>query len=163
MLFAADPDLGFDPNANSSSLLGSVNGRATGGASQLKGALSTYFALLAALLRLLLSTFLSFGAENEKMIYLMRSFLQDYRGNMVGVFKRAAGLNLSAQQGNQSVFEGSIGANGRELRKYVDECMTAYTGLAYGCDFMDFEDERGLGGNGIASVGLGKSVNGGFT
>lgn len=173
MIFAADPDLGFDLNtADPTALFRSVNpsrsaanGNSSGG-TQAKTALTTYFSLLASLLRLLLSTFISFGPENEKMIYMIRTFLQDYRGNMVGVFKRAAGLNLAAQQSNQSFLGGSVlNANDMVMRKYVDECSAAYTGLAVGCGFMEFEDEMGLGGNGIATAGLGRSMytGGGFT
>lgn len=131
----------------------------------------TYFSLLASCLRLLLSTFLSFGPDNEKMIYLVRTFLADYRGNMVGIYKRAAGLNLASQTSaaaSLGVFGPSmtLSAGDRELRKVVDECLRAYTGLAVGSEFLEFEDERGLGGNGIAAAGFGRSAYGngnGFT
>ncbi|KAK5938321.1 hypothetical protein PMZ80_009291 [Knufia obscura] len=167
-LFSADPDLGFDLNlADPAALMNTAhtNARSTNGAGQ-KTALVTYFTLLSTCLRLLLSTFLSFGPENEKMIYLVRTFLADYRGNMVGVFKRAAGLNLASQT-NVAASLGvwgpgvTLSASDRELRKVVDECLKTYTGLAVGSGFLEFEDERGLGGNGIATAGFGRSAYGG--
>lgn len=104
------------------------------------------------------------------MIFLVRGFLSDYRGNMVGVFKRAAGLNLASQQGQSQSFLGGASVlstkEDQELMKAVDQCLKAYTGLAIGCGFLDFEEERGVGGNGIASNGgLGRSYynGGGFT
>ena len=90
---------------------------------------------------------------------------------MVGIFKRAAGLNLA----NQTSANASLGVFGpgmtmsagdRELRKVVDECLRCYTGLAVGSGFLEFEDERGLGGRGIAAAGFGRSAYGngnGFT
>jgi len=105
------------------------------------------------------------------MIYLVRSFLADYRGNMVGVFKRAAGLNLASQTNaatSLGVFGPSmtLSAGDRELRRVVDECLKTYTGLAIGSGFLEFEEERGLGGSGIAAAGFGRSAYGngnGFT
>lgn len=89
---------------------------------------------------------------------------------MVGVFKRAAGLNLASQQAQSQSFLGGVSGlatkEDAELMKAVDECLKAYTGLAIGCGFLDFEEERGFGGNGIASGGgLGRSHynGGGFT
>lgn len=167
-LFSADPDLGFDLNVSDPSALVRsttlARPESSSGTSQ-KTALVTYFSLLASCLRLLLSTFLSFGPDNEKVIYLVRTFLADYRGNMVGIYKRAAGLNLASQTSaaaSLSVFGPSmtLSAGDRELRKVVDECLRAYTGLAVGSEFLEFEDERGLGGNGIAAAGFGRSAYG---
>lgn len=126
-----------------------------------KTALSTYFSLLRSCLRLLLSTFLNFGPENEKIIYLVRSFLADYRGNMVGLFKRAAGLSL-ASQNQGSVFGGSVtGKEDRDMRRIVEDCTKAYTGLAVGSGFLDFEEDSGLAGNGIGRDSGGRPYNGG--
>jgi len=169
-LFSADPDLGFDllpieptallrgtnPSNTTTSTLPGINANP-------KNALVTYFSLLSSCLRLLLSTFLSFGPENEKVIYLVRSFLVDYKGNMVGVFKRSAGLNL-ANQTDAAASLGPFGpsmtysAGDRELRKVVDECLRAYTGLAIGSGLLEFEHERGLGGSGVAAAGFGRSA-----
>ena len=169
-LFSADPDLGFDlhpiePTAllRSTQPSKSVTGTLPGGNAPQKNALVTYFSLLSSCLRLLLSTFLSFGPENEKVIYLVRSFLADHRGNMVGVFKRAAGLNLANQTdaaASLGLFGSSmtLSAGDRELKKVVDECLKSYTGLAIGSGLLEFEDERGLGGNGMATAGFGRSV-----
>ena len=77
---------------------------------------------------------------------------------MVGIFKRAAGLNLVNQQAAQTSFlqpGASATAGGlesdRKMTRLVDECLKAYTGLAIGSGFVEFEDQNGLSGNGIAS------------
>lgn len=174
-LFAADPDLGFDLSSiGPASLVRSTtqNGASASIVSAQKSALLTYFFLLQGCLRLLLSTFLNFGQENEKIIYLVRSFLADHRGNMVGIFKRAAGLSLASQQAAQTSLFASIPAGSvlakedRDMRRLVDECMKAYTGLAIGSGFLDFEEDSGLAGNGmVRDRGLGRSnyAGGGFT
>ncbi|KAK5078359.1 hypothetical protein LTR64_003230 [Lithohypha guttulata] len=158
-LFAADPDLGFDLSSIGPASL--VRSTTQNGASASIGCL-----------RLLLSTFLNFGQENEKIIYLVRSFLADHRGNMVGIFKRAAGLSLASQQAAQTSLFASIPAGSvlakedRDMRRLVDECMKAYTGLAIGSGFLDFEEDSGLAGNGmVRDGGLGRSnyAGGGFT
>lgn len=67
---------------------------------------------------------------------------------MVGVFKRAAGM--------QGAFSTSVPAvGGRELEGLVEECLRCYTGLVVGSGFMEFEEERGVGGNGIGTGGTG--------
>jgi len=178
MLFAADPDLGIDLSdmSTSQSFVRPVTSFAhsvipVGRAAEAKNALHTYFVLLASCLRILLSTFTSYGAGNEKTIYTVRQFLADYRGNMVGVFKRAAGLSLGAQNMNESLdllsSKNMSTASSREMQKTVEECMKCYTGLAIGSGFLEYEDEIGLGGNGIASAGgsFGRTTSGreGFT
>lgn len=155
-LFGADPDLGFDLN-NTSSSLSRTTVNAPQAAANIKNALTTYFTLLSHLLRLLLSTFLSYGTENQRITTLIRSFLSEYRGNMVGVFKRAAGI--------QGAFSTTVpGIGGKELENLIEECLRCYTGLVVGSDFLAFEEERGLGGNGIGGGMLSRqSFVGGFT
>lgn len=84
---------------------------------------------------------------------------------MVGVFKRALALQ-QAQDLNflQAPAASSTNSGDGELRKLVDECAKAYTGLAIGSGFLEYEDEEGLGGNAITG-GLGRSQfgAGGFT
>lgn len=133
-----------------------------------KSALNTYFTLLSDVLRLLLSTFLTFGPENEKAIFLVRTLLSDYRGNMVGVFKRAVVFqDMHEPNFLQATSTPSSNMGDKELRRLVDECAKAYTGLAVGSGFLDYEDEEGLGGNGVVGgTGLGRSQyggSGGFT
>lgn len=170
-LFAADPDLGFDLNATDPTALvrsmRHITTTSTASSTQ-KTALFTYFSLLRSCLRLLLSTFLNFGPENEKIIYLIRAFLADYRGNMVGLFKRAAGLSFAGQAEQGSLFgaSGMGSKEDREMKRVVEDCTKAYTGLAVGSGFLDFEEESGLAGNGIGrDSGFGRSHlnGGGFT
>lgn len=155
-LFGADPDLGFDLS-NTSSALSRTTTQAT---TTVKTALTTYFTLLSLLLRLLLSTFLSYGTDNQRITTLVRSFLSEYRGNMVGVFKRAAGI--------QGAFTASVPGTSigdKQLEALVQECLRCYTGLVVGSDFLAFEEERGVGGNGIGGGSLvgSRSFVGGFT
>lgn len=77
---------------------------------------------------------------------------------MVGVFKRAAGI--------QGAFSTSVPGD-KQLEGLIQECLRCYTGLVVGSDFLAFEEERGVGGNGIggASGSLigSRSFGGGFT
>lgn len=89
---------------------------------------------------------------------------------MVGVFKRAAGLNLASQQIGSSFFGATNGEvlnrEDRDMRRAADECCRAYTGLAVGSGFLEFEEKSGLGGNGIVNGGAGRGLGyagGGFT
>ncbi|KAJ9634965.1 uncharacterized protein PV06_08660 [Exophiala oligosperma] len=127
LLFHADPDLGIaipSPNEDDSTTYTTVVDPAV-------SALRTYYVLLSSTLRLLLSTFLSRGAQNEQIQYAARTFLTDYRPNMVGVFKKYAGVNGKV--------DGTI-------RPLVAESVQCYTGLVTLCGFVDFEDDSGLDG-----------------
>lgn len=162
MLFAADPDLGIELEA-----LSSANGpstlrpltRGSAGPSKsttaVKSALTTYFTLLALALRLLLSTFISIGVQNEKAIYLIRNFLSDYRGNMVGIFKRHAGISLDL---DFDLDRGSVAPVSLELTRLIEDCVRAYTGLVVTSGFVEYEDQNGLGGNGIVSAAAKEAV-----
>jgi len=103
LIFRADPDLGLDIESQPS-------------------ALPKYYTLLSSSLRVLLSTFLSRGAQNEQAQYLIRTFLSDYRANMVGVFKKASGVS------------GKVDERSKVL---LEECVRCYTGLVIGCGFVD--------------------------
>ncbi|OAG42831.1 hypothetical protein AYO21_02782 [Fonsecaea monophora] len=124
-LFRADPDLGISIPSTSGDAPESNNHAADSALS----ALRTYYVLLTSTLRVLLSAFLSRGAQNEQIQYLARSFLTEYRPNMVGVFKKHAGVSGKVDQ---------------VLRPLVEECVRCYTGLAALSGFMDFEDQAGL-------------------
>ena len=94
----------------------------------------------------------------------MRTLLSDYRGNMVGVFKRAVATQQIHQEPNflQASLALSMNGGDKELRRLVDECAKAYTGLAVGSGFLEYEDEEGLGGNGVVGGnGIGRSHYGG--
>lgn len=119
LLFRADPDLGItidSPSEEESTTYTSVDPAAS--------ALRTYYVLLSSTLRVLLSTFLSRGAQNEQIQYAARTFLTDYRPNMVGVFKKYAGVNGKV--------DGTI-------RPLVAESVQCYTGLVTLCGFVEGE------------------------
>lgn len=105
MLFRADPDLGIDlDNAQ---------------------ALHNYYELLSLTLRLLVSTFLNRGLQNEQCQYLIRTFLLDYRPNMVGLFKRFNGVN---------------GTVSPESWPVLRDIVKAYTALASVTGFVEVCD-----------------------
>ena len=119
LLFRADPDLGIDitnhiPENDALDSLTNSNSATS--------ALQTYYILLSSTLRLLLSTFLSRGAQNEQIQYLSRTLLTDYRPNMVGVFKKYMGVN---------------GKIDPAIRPLVGECVSFYTGLSVLGGFVD--------------------------
>jgi nuclear pore complex protein Nup205 len=122
LLFRADPDLGIslaapdDDDADFETAVVNANRNST------DSALNTYYVLLSSTLRVLLSTFLSRGVQNEQVQYLARTFLTEHRANMVGVFKKYAGVS------------GKVDAR---LRPLIAECVRCYTGLVSLCDFVD--------------------------
>jgi len=111
LLFRADPDLGIDLDNPQ--------------------ALHNYYELVALTLRLLVSTFVNRGLQNEQCQYLIRTFLLDYRPNMVGLFKRSSGVN------------GTIPANSRTVLRDI---IKAYTALSSMTGFVEFEDDMPLSG-----------------
>ncbi|KIX08645.1 uncharacterized protein Z518_03302 [Rhinocladiella mackenziei CBS 650.93] len=130
LLFRADPDLGIStPISQSNDAEPSAIAPVDTSAESIASALHTYYVLLSSTLRVLLSTFLSRGAQNEQIQYIARTFLTDYRANMVGVFKKFAGVN---------------GKTDDSLRPLVAECVRCYTGLVTFCGFVDFEDASTL-------------------
>ncbi|KAK5443269.1 hypothetical protein LTS15_010804 [Exophiala xenobiotica] len=126
LLFRADPDLGIPiPSANDQADPGISN------VDSIASALRTYYVLLSSTLRVLLSTFLSRGSQNEQIQYLARNFLTEYRPNMVGVFKKYAGVNGKVDE---------------KIRPLVAESVRCFTGLVTLSGFVDFEDDAGLDG-----------------
>ncbi|OCT45321.1 nuclear pore complex protein [Cladophialophora carrionii] len=122
-LFRADPDLGIPlPSSADNNNSPYVPDSAT-------SALYTYYVLLSSTLRLLLSTFLSRGAQNEQIQYRARTFLIDYRPNMVGVFKKFAGVNGKVDE---------------KIRPLIAESVRCYTGLITLSGFVELEDEAAL-------------------
>ena len=124
-VFRADPDLGIslpsiNDNDNSSNHI----------ADSVTSALRTYYTLLSSTLRVLLSTFLSRGAENEQIQYLAHMFLIDHRPNMVGVFKKFAGVSGKVDD---------------SVRPLVAESVRCYTGLVALSGFVESEEEATLG------------------
>ena len=123
-LFRVDPDLGISlpsSSQNTASPIYVVDSATP--------ALYTYYVLLSSTARVLLSTFLSRGAQNEQVQYLTRTFLSDYRPNMVGVFKKFTGVNGKVDE---------------KLRPLVAESVRCYTGLVTLSEFVDFEDQAAL-------------------
>lgn len=122
-LFQTDPDLGiampYSSNGESSSSSLTISAHS---------ALRTYYTLVASTLRLLLSTFMSRGPQNEQIQYQARAFLTDYRPHMVGIFKKYAGVT-------GKVNEKSIPS--------LAECVRCYTGLVSLCGFVDVSIIKG--------------------
>ena len=124
LLFRADPDLGISiPNPDSID----DQPESLSVSTSITSALQTYYILLSAALRLLLSTFLSRGAQNEQIQHLTRAFLTDYRPNMVGVFKKYTGVS---------------GKIDPAIRALVEECVRCYTGLSVLGGFIDVSSPR---------------------
>jgi hypothetical protein len=61
-------------------------------------------------LRLLVSTFLSRGLQNEQCQYQMRVFLQDYRPNIVGLLKRHNGVSGKVSPESKDVLDKIVDA-----------------------------------------------------
>jgi nuclear pore complex protein Nup205 len=117
LLFRADPDLGISiPSANDQADPGISN------VDSIASALRTYYVLLSSTLRVLLSTFLSRGLQNEQIQYLARNLLTEYRPNMVGVFKKYAGVNGKVDE---------------KIRPLVAESVRCFTGLVTLSGFVD--------------------------
>jgi hypothetical protein len=122
-LFRADPDLGISlPSSGFQDSSSYPPDAAT-------SALRTYYVLVSLTLRLLLSTFSSRGPQNEQIQYQARSFLTDYRPNMVGTFKKFAGVN---------------GKLDKSIKQLVAESVRCYTGLNVLSGFVDSEDQASL-------------------
>lgn len=149
LLFRADPDLGFSaPASANGSKISSLNqtfnplqSRNAAALSQQattyaasQAALQSYYELLAPTLRVLLSVLTSRGSQNEQAVYLARSFLTDYRANMVGVFKKWRGVS---GQVNQNV------------ERVLAECVRGYTGLVAMSGWREWEDGDADGMNGV--------------
>jgi nuclear pore complex protein Nup205 len=163
LLFRADPDLGFSaPASTSGSKISTIRGNQSFSRSQARNAaalaqqstsnaasqqaLQSYYELLAPTLRVLLSVFTSRGSQNEQAVYLARSFLTDYRANMVGVFKKWRGVS---------------GLVNREGERVLGECLKGYTGLVAMSGWREWEDGD-LGGEGMDGVeGSGMVAGGG--
>ena len=109
-LYVADADLG-------------ISAEDPADVRQVTTALQNYYTLLSATLRLLVSTFVSRGIQNEQIQYQMRSFLQDYRANVVGVMKRHAGLSSTIS---------SV-----KLKTIVEQCVRSYVMMMNMTDFVE--------------------------
>jgi nuclear pore complex protein Nup205 len=71
-------------------------------------AMQNYYELLASVLRLLVSVFLSRGQQNQQSQHQMRSFLTENRANMVGVFKRYRGISGAVAPGARTILENVV-------------------------------------------------------
>jgi nuclear pore complex protein Nup205 len=90
-------------------------------------ALQKYYELLASILHLLVSVFLSRGQQNQQIQYQMRNFLTENRLNMVGAFKRYHGIG---------------GAVAAEPRTSLEEVVKSYVALMSMADFMQVRFPR---------------------
>jgi len=121
MLFRADPDLGMGKSNQFCGSPETLADREFTDADNSK-ALHNYYELLSSVLRLLVSTFLSRGIQNEQCQYQMRVFLQDYRPNIVGLLKRYSGYN---------------GKVSPESKQVLDKIVDAYVALMSMADFVE--------------------------
>jgi nuclear pore complex protein Nup205 len=71
-------------------------------------AMQNYYELLASVLRLLVSVFLSRGQQNQQSQQQMRGFLTENRANMVGVFKRYRGISGGVAPGTRVSLENVV-------------------------------------------------------
>lgn len=101
-IFAADPDIGLEmENAD---------------------ALSNYFDLMLAVLRIINAVVLSRGNQNDQTVKLAREFLSENRGSMVGVFKRHGRV-------------GGLDVVGKGID--LEELVEGFTLLISACGFLE--------------------------
>ncbi|KAM3083833.1 hypothetical protein ACMFMG_002057 [Clarireedia jacksonii] len=104
-LFSVDPDLDIDANNPE--------------------AVSRHYSLLAAILRVICSTLISRGLNNEQTLQQGRKFLADNRASILAVLKRSAGLGT----GNTAAEES------------IDDIADSFMLLMTITDFVDFEEK----------------------
>ncbi|KAL9106134.1 MAG: hypothetical protein Q9227_008782 [Pyrenula ochraceoflavens] len=85
-------------------------------------ALQRYHQLVASVLRLLTATFVTLGMENKRAEHQIRQFLQEFRPNMVGMFKRYAGIG---------------GKSGENLNEELNSIVRSYTALVQIAKFTE--------------------------
>ncbi|TID18729.1 hypothetical protein E2P81_ATG05711 [Venturia nashicola] len=105
-IFAADPDIGLEMEN--------------------PDALSNYFDLMLAVLRIVNAVVLSRGNQNDQTVKLARDFLSENRASMVSVFKR----------------HGRVGGLGVVGGKAIDleELVEGFTLLISACGFLEYEN-----------------------
>ena len=77
--------------------------------------------------RVIVSTVVTRGLYNEQTVYQLRNFLIEYRPNIVGIFKRHAGIG---------------GAAPEELKAGITALVKSYTALLSLVDFVDVSSGR---------------------
>ncbi|KAL8984123.1 MAG: hypothetical protein Q9205_001830 [Flavoplaca limonia] len=113
-LFAVDPDLGIssaDPTS----------------------AVSKYYTLLLAVIRVIAAVLVSRGPQNQQTIEQTKHFLEDNRSLVVSVFKRQAGIGIGA---------GSVMMEGDEMGMVVDELVELFVLLMTRTEFIDVSSRR---------------------
>lgn len=103
-IFAADPDIGLEMEN--------------------PDALSNYFDLMLAVLRIVNAVVLSRGYQNDQTVKLARDFLSENRLSMVGVFKR------HGRVGGLDVVGGKKGID-------LEELVEGFTLLISACGFLE--------------------------
>jgi nuclear pore complex protein Nup205 len=84
-------------------------------------ALTKYYELLLAMLKVIVAIVLSQGQQNEQTISQARHFLEEYRSSIVSIFKRSAGI-------------GSVGKNNRDV---LEALVDNFTILISAAGFLD--------------------------
>ena len=100
-------------------------------------ALEKFHILLLALTRLTTSVILSRGPQNQQSIAQARTFLAENRSSVVAMFKRSAKIG-------QGIATSTTGGDATE--RIVEELVELFVLLMTFTGFMEFEDERDLGG-----------------
>lgn len=71
-------------------------------------ALTAYFKLIQAIVRILASIVLSRGAQNDHTISEARLFLQEHRMNIMAIFKRSANIGMLGDKSRITEENGSL-------------------------------------------------------
>ncbi|KAL9000305.1 MAG: hypothetical protein Q9169_001022 [Polycauliona sp. 2 TL-2023] len=111
-LFSVDPDLGIstaDPTS----------------------AVSKYYALLLAVIRVIVAVLVSRGPQNQQTLEQAKLFLAENRTLVVSVFKRQAGIGIGAA---------SVIAAGDEMERVVDELVELFVLLMTRTEFIDVSE-----------------------
>lgn len=116
-IFAADPDIGLEMEN--------------------PDALSNYFDLMLAVLRIVNAVVLSRGNQNDQTVKLARDFLSENRGSMVSVFKRHGRV-------------GGLDVVGKGID--LEELVEGFTLLISACGFLEVSSISSVGGDGGLGV-----------
>ncbi|KAI4258556.1 MAG: hypothetical protein LQ352_001191 [Teloschistes flavicans] len=113
-LFAADPDLAFNSPT----------------------ALTKYYTLLLAVVRVIAAVVLARGPQNHQTIDTVKAFLHEHRALVVAVFKRHARIGLAGESVNGG------GAEGKGMERDVEELVELFVVLMTATGFLEDEDKK---------------------
>ncbi|KAI4243829.1 MAG: hypothetical protein L6R42_010621, partial [Xanthoria sp. 1 TBL-2021] len=116
-LFSVDPDLGIC--------------KSTATADPTSAALSKYYALLLAVIRVIAAVLVSRGPQNQQTIEQTKQFLAENRTLVVSLFKRQAGIGI----GGASV--SALGDDDSTMARVVEELVELFVLLMTRTEFID--------------------------